>query len=79
MTGAPMTAVFTPPAIDDDTSRRQFLIGGLSLAGMIADFGTTAPAPGATPDVGGGFPVTIDHQFGSTTIARLPERWSASG
>lgn len=69
-----MTAVLTPPAIDDDATRREFLIGGLSLAGLIAACSTVAPAPGATPDPGGGFPVTIDHQFGSTTIPRPPER-----
>ncbi len=69
-----MTAVLTPPTIDDDTSRRTFLIGGLSLAGLSAACSTTAPAPDATPDAGDGFPVTIDHQFGSTTIAQPPER-----
>ncbi|MGQ0773133.1 MAG: iron-siderophore ABC transporter substrate-binding protein [Pseudonocardiales bacterium] len=70
----PIALLNRPAPIDDDATRRQFLIGGASLAALLAGCGTSAPAPGAAPDRGGGFPVTIDHQFGSTTIPRPPER-----
>jgi len=68
------TLLDRPTPITDDATRRQFLIGGLSLAGLLAGCGTSGPALDATPDDTGGFPVTIDHQFGSTTIPRPPER-----
>ncbi len=62
------------------------LIIGLGLAGCVAppaapSGGAAAPAePAATTEpAGAAFPVTIEHKFGSTTIAEPPERVMALG
>ena len=62
-----------PPV--DDATRREFLIGGLSLAALIAGCG----APDADPPTPAGsdngrFPVTIEHKYGSTEITDEPKR-----
>ncbi|MGH3927931.1 MAG: iron-siderophore ABC transporter substrate-binding protein, partial [Pseudonocardiaceae bacterium] len=62
------------PILTDDATRRQVLIGAGALAALLAGCGTESnPAP----SVGGGaagFPVTIEHRYGSTTIPREPQR-----
>lgn len=60
-------------SIHDDATRRQFLIGGASLAALLASCTSTAPSP-ESPVAGAGFPVTIDHKYGRTEITKAPER-----
>ncbi|MGH3973921.1 MAG: hypothetical protein ACRDS9_11450, partial [Pseudonocardiaceae bacterium] len=63
----------TPPV--DDATRRQFLIGGASLAALLV--GCSRP-DAETPDPSGSgngvFPVTIRHKYGSTDITEVPQR-----
>jgi iron complex transport system substrate-binding protein len=67
-----------PTPIRDEATRRQFLIGGASLAALLAGCSTAAPASGA-PATSAGFPVTIRHKYGSTEITKAPERVVAVG
>jgi len=69
-----ITLLDRPAPIHDDATRRRFLIGGTSLAALLAGCGDTATPPPATGADSGPFPVTIEHQFGSTEITRRPER-----
>lgn len=60
----------------DDLTRRTFIGGSVSLAALLTACGSEsnpAPSTGANTDRPG-FPVSIDHQFGSTTVPRAPER-----
>lgn len=62
-----------PPV--DDSTRRQFLIGGLSLAALLAACGAPdaeAPPPSGSDD--GRFPRTVTHKYGSTEIPAEPQR-----
>lgn len=69
---------FAPaPRIDviDDLTRRRFIGGGLSLAALMAACGGesgSAPPPGTS--AGSGFPATVEHRYGSTTIPAEPQR-----
>lgn len=72
-----MTTLLTAPRVDDDATRRQFF-GGAVLLLLTAGCGRDAP-PAAAPDAAAGFPVTIDHAFGTTTIPSAPERVLALG
>ena len=60
-----------------DITRRQLLVGslvaagGLVLAGCGRDEG---PGGGADPAAAPGFPVTLEHRFGTATIERPPQR-----
>jgi iron complex transport system substrate-binding protein len=68
-----------PAPIVDDTTRREFVISGASLLGLLAvgagcsdDEGSgTSTTSTADP---GGFPRTITHGFGETTIPSKPVR-----
>lgn len=64
-----------PPEIVDDLTRRHFLAGAAAAAALAA-CGRSADDPGAAADgpAAGGFPVTIEHLHGSTTIADRPQR-----
>ncbi|MET1003944.1 MAG: ABC transporter substrate-binding protein [Propionibacteriaceae bacterium] len=61
-------------------SRRRLLAAGAGVAllavtgcsGSASDPGTATPAPSGS--AGAGFPVTITHQFGTTTIPAAPQR-----
>ncbi|MGQ0718122.1 MAG: ABC transporter substrate-binding protein [Pseudonocardiales bacterium] len=60
----------------DGLTRRGF-IGGVSMAALLAACGQESePAPPTTGDAAGGsgFPVTIAHKYGSTTIPAEPQR-----
>ncbi len=70
-----MSALLAPPV--DDATRRQIL-GGAGLLLFTAACGRDAP-PGGVPAATDGFPVTIDHALGTTTIPRAPERVVALG
>ncbi len=77
--GEPMTiTLLNRPAAIDDATRRQFLIGGASLAALLAGCSTSAPSP-EPPAAAPGFPVTINHKYGSTEINKVPERVVAVG
>ncbi|OLL75487.1 ABC-type Fe3+-siderophore transport system, periplasmic iron-binding component [Pseudonocardia sp. Ae168_Ps1] len=58
-------------------SRRQVLLGSLAAAGGVllsgCGGGESGGGSGGAAD-GEGFPVTIEHKFGSTTIERAPQR-----
>ncbi|HVE97539.1 MAG TPA: ABC transporter substrate-binding protein [Pseudonocardiaceae bacterium] len=57
-------------------TRRRFL-GGVSLVAVLAAYGgESGPNPSTTGDAveGSGFPVTVDHKYGSTTIPARPQR-----
>lgn len=71
-----MPALLASPV--DDTTRRQFLIGGASLAALLAGCGGTDPAPAGLA-AGDGFPVTIEHTHGSTEIPVKPQRVVCAG
>ncbi|WP_163567452.1 ABC transporter substrate-binding protein [Fodinicola feengrottensis] len=66
-------------ALPEAVTRRGLLggLGGLAVAGTLAGCGGGAgtSAAGADP----GFPVSIKHKFGTTTIARKPRRVIAIG
>ncbi len=65
--------------VDDDVTRRQFLIGGLSAAALLVGCGgPDSGSPVASP-AGDGFPVTIEHKHGSTEIPSTPQRVVAVG
>ncbi|MGH8908251.1 MAG: hypothetical protein ACRD0K_17515 [Egibacteraceae bacterium] len=68
---------YRPAPIVDDATRRELLVGGLSLAALLAARGTQ-PAAGAEPE-DGAFPVTIEHKYGSTEISAEPKRVVAVG
>lgn len=61
------------PVPIDDATRRQVLIGGASLAALLASCTSTDPTP-EPPAASTGFPVTIRHTFGSTEITQEPKR-----
>lgn len=56
----------------DDTTRRQFLTGAAAAA-LLAGCSRADPAAPAPP-AGNGFPVTIDHRYGSTELPAEPQR-----
>lgn len=59
--------------LHDDLSRRLFHTGA-AAAGLLPACGsdaTSGPAPAAA---GSGFPVTLPHRYGSTTIPAEPKR-----
>lgn len=56
-------------------TRRQFIAGGLSLAALAACGRTaTQDAEQGQSTAGSGFPVTLEHKYGSTIIEKAPER-----
>lgn len=59
-------------------TRRQMLLGSLAAAGGVllsgCGGGGEQAGGGDTGDAGEGFPVTIEHRFGTTTIERTPQR-----
>ncbi|HVE97538.1 MAG TPA: iron-siderophore ABC transporter substrate-binding protein [Pseudonocardiaceae bacterium] len=57
-----------------DATRRQFLIGGLSLAALLAACGSDDETPASSGSGDDRFPVTIDHRYGSTEIPAEPKR-----
>lgn len=62
-----------PGPLVDDATRREFLIGGASLAALLTGCSTitqTSRPPAAST----GFPVTISHKYGSTEITKAPQR-----
>lgn len=62
------------PDIVDDGTRREFVVGGLSLGALLlAGCGDSDDDPRQT-SAEGGFPVTLTHKYGRTTIRRKPER-----
>ncbi len=63
-----------PTRIDDDATRRQFLIGGLSAAALLAGCSDSGSDSSAGPSAGEGFPITIEHKYGSTEIPSKPDR-----
>jgi len=65
-----MTVTLLDRPIITDTTRRQFLTGAAAAALLAA--GGRGPAWTAPSD--GGFPVTVDHRFGSTVIPAQPRR-----
>lgn len=69
----PIALLDHPAPTDDDATRRQFLIGGASLAAL------TAPPIRGPSAVSAGFPVTINHTYGSTEITKAPQRVVAVG
>lgn len=61
----------------DGLTRRGFILGGVSLAALLAACGSeSGPAPSTTGHAaeGSGFPVTVEHRYGSTTIPTEPKR-----
>ncbi|MGH3994222.1 MAG: iron-siderophore ABC transporter substrate-binding protein, partial [Pseudonocardiaceae bacterium] len=56
-----------------DVNRRQFVIGGASLAALLVGCSTTDPTP-EPPAASTGFPVTVSHKRGSTEILKAPKR-----
>ncbi len=73
------TLLDRPSPIHDDATRRQFLIGGASMAALLAGCATST-VPAADDRSGDGrFPVTIEHRFGSTTIPAAPSRVVVAG
>lgn len=69
-----ITLLERPAPIHDDATRRQFLIGGLSLAALLAACGSDEDTPASSGSGDGRFPVTIEHRFGSTEILAEPKR-----
>ncbi|GMA86322.1 hypothetical protein GCM10025868_15720 [Angustibacter aerolatus] len=70
-----MTARPLPSAL----SRRSLLLGGLAAvgAGTLAACGSSSDTPaaaGGSASGGTGFPVTIEHKYGSTTVEQAPKR-----
>lgn len=66
-----MTATLDCPApLVDDATRRKFLIGGASLAALLAGCATSDP-PAAAPAPE---PRTITHAFGATEVPTTPQR-----
>lgn len=62
-----------PDRIDDDASRRQFLIGGLSAAALLPGCSDSDSASSASSGRDG-FPVKIEHKYGGTEIPAEPDR-----
>ncbi len=60
--------------IHDDATRRQFLIGSLSLAALLAACGSDDETPAWSGSGDGRFPVTIDHRYGTTEIPEESKR-----
>lgn len=66
-----------PALLVDDATRRQFLIGGASLAALLAGCGnSTDREPAATGSAG--FPRTLKGKEGPTTIPAEPSRAGSS-
>lgn len=59
-------------------TRRQLLLGSLAAAGgaVLAGCGSTqeSGSGGDPAPAGSGFPITIEHRFGTTTVERAPQR-----
>ncbi|MGH3982907.1 MAG: iron-siderophore ABC transporter substrate-binding protein [Pseudonocardiaceae bacterium] len=70
-----ITLLGRPAPIHDEATRRQFLIGGASLAALLAGCGAPdaeAPPPSSSDD--GRFPRIVAHKYGSTEIPAEPQR-----
>jgi hypothetical protein len=59
------------PGVINDVTRRRFILGGASLAALLAACGgqsePTSPTTGDAAE-GAGFQVTVAHKYGSTTM-----------
>ncbi len=66
-----------PPV--DAATRREFLIGGLSLAALLVACGNGDEASAPSDSGDGRFPVTIEHKYGSTVIPVQPKRVATVG
>jgi len=78
-----MTLLLDPqvaaPEIDDDISRRELIVGGAAVGMLsLAGCGRRDRAQ-PSPETGDGFPVTIEHRYGRTTIPTTPARVVAAG
>lgn len=72
-----MTLVLDPPVdlapdVVDDATRREFVVGGLGLGALVLAGCGDDPSSSASGDEG--FPITIEHTLGRTTIDRRPQR-----
>lgn len=61
---------------DGDATRRQFLIGGASLAAVLAGCATPGAQPPARTPTG---PATVAHKYGTTTVPAEPGRVVVAG
>lgn len=74
----PIALLDRPAPIDDDATRREFLLGGLSLAALLTGCaGSTTEAPPAPGSAA--FPLTLVGKEGTATIPALPQRVIAVG
>lgn len=63
------------PEVRHGLSRRGFLVGGASLAALLAACGSeTTPTAGPAAAGGSGYPVAVAHKYGTTTIPAAPKR-----
>jgi iron complex transport system substrate-binding protein len=74
----PVTLDRPAPEILDDGTRREFVLAGalglgVALLGCGGDDDPAADA-GRAPGAGGGFPVTVEHRYGSTRVPTEPKR-----
>ncbi|MEX0790921.1 MAG: iron-siderophore ABC transporter substrate-binding protein [Actinomycetota bacterium] len=56
-----------------DLTRREFIVGGLSLGALLAACGSPVNN-NSRSTTGGGSPVTVEHKYGETTIPNRPSR-----
>lgn len=66
----PVATPLAPPRIDDDATRRQFLIGGAGILLVAAACGNDRPDDRRDSEPA----VTIEHKFGTTRIPGIPQR-----
>lgn len=64
-----------------DTTRREFItgVGAVALAAAFLAACGSEDEPDPTAEASGAFPVTIEHEFGSTTVEEKPARIVAAG